>query len=188
MIHEIGRELEAELRAQGCPLAVYDGPEALQTSGGYFRERIVIEHDAQARDTFTYVLSQRTNPKQHALRHIATKISVYAQAADAGATPWEHRRKAEHVIDLIVVALDKLLRGTRKNGFTITGGGFFRPEDLADSEVDNGAAYALTLTIERGIREETYKYAIRPEVVVGTDVAIVQQGSASAPGFPTENI
>jgi len=185
MIHEIGVELQAELKAQGCPFPVVDGPEPSSPTT-YWRERIVIEHDQNARDAFTPVQSQRTNPKHLATRRIATKLRIFAKASDASATPWEHRRKAEHVLDLVLVALDKVIRD-RKNLYTFTGGAFYTPPDLAATEVAAGAAYELTFLVHRGVYAQTFKYAIRPEVGVGSDVAIVPTGSASAPGFSPEN-
>lgn len=163
MIHEIGRELEGALLAQGCPFRVVDGPEA--TSDVTFRDsRIVIERDEDAGDSFVSPKSQSINPKLYAIRNIAVKLTIYAQSAAIGAKPFEHRRRAEKVVDMIVVSL-LAIAAVRKNGMTIRGGRFTRPADLEKSESVAGATYELNLTWERGITARTWAGEIRPEFV-----------------------
>lgn len=163
MIHEIGIELGAALALKGFPLKgfpVVDGPEPTKTTTGA-RERIVIEHD-DGGDSFRAVRGEHKNPNLRTIRNIGVKITIYAQATNAGATHWEHRRRAEHVLDLVLVALDKVIYA-RKNGYTLTKGRFVQPDDLAASEVIAGAVYELTFTVERGVAEQTWKGEKRPE-------------------------
>lgn len=160
MLHEIGVELGAALAAQGCPLRVIDGPEPTKTTT-YARERIVIEHDDA--DGFVPTQSQHRNPKIRMVRNVAAKVTIYAQSPAAGAMEWEHTRRAEHVLDLVLVALDYVV-SVRKNRWTIKGGGFVRPDDLAKSDTQGGAVYALTFAVERGVYEQKWNGDVRPQV------------------------
>lgn len=176
MIHEIGVELGVALAAEGCPLKVVDGPEPTKTTT-YARERIVIEHDDG--DSFGPVRSQRPNPKHRMNRNVAAKVTIYAQSAAPGALDWEHRRRAEHALDLVLVALEKVIVA-RKNGWTLKGGGFVQPEDLQKSECAGGVAYELKFTVERGVYEQKWNGDIRPQVtgvtITGTDRITTKNG------------
>jgi len=164
MIHEIGKEIAAQLVAKKCPLPVFDGPEPTQTTTGA-RERIIIEHDENGGDGFSFAASQHKNPRMRGVRNIGVTITIYAQAPNAGGTHWEHRRRAEHVLDLVTVALYDVLK-IRRNGFTIKKAGFIQPPDLAKSETIAGAVYQMTLTIERGIFDQTWAYENRPQATI----------------------
>ncbi len=176
MLHEIGVELGAALAAQGCPLRVVDGPEATKTTT-WARERIVIEHDDG--DGFAPVRSQHRNPKFRMVRNVAAKVTVYAKSPAEGAMDWEHRRRAEHVLDLVLVALEKVLVA-RKNGWTPKGGAFIKPDDLQNSEVAGGAVYELKFTVERGVFEQKWNGDIRAQVsgvtITGTDLITLANG------------
>lgn len=181
MIHEIGVEIGAALAEQGCPIKVVDGPESTTPTTGA-RERIVIEHDEDAGDTFTNVKSQHRNPKMRAIRNIGAKITIYAQAVNANAVHWEHRRRCEHILDLVYVALNLVLM-TRQNGYRITKARFIQPADLKPSEQIAGAVYEITLTIERGVYEQTWKGEKQPE---GTLSGIGSTTSVNLPGSATQ--
>lgn len=176
MLHEIGVELGFALAAQGCPLKVIDGPEPTKTTT-FARERIVLEHDDG--DSFGPTRSQHRNPKFRMVRSVAAKITIHAQSAADGATAWEHRRRAEHVLDLVLVALEKVVVA-RKNGWTPKGGGFVRADDLQKSEVAGGAVYELTFTVERGVYEQKWNGDVRPQVsgvtITGTDRITLANG------------
>lgn len=185
MIHEIGVELGKALAAKKCPIPVIDGPEPTDTTTGA-RERIVIEHDELGGDSITPARPQK-NPKIRMIRNIGSKITIYAQAVNAGATDWEHRRRAEHVVDLVLVALDNVLT-TRKNGYRITKSRFVQPKDLATSEIIAGAKYEILLSIERGIFEQMWNGDKRPEATIAdgtikgtTKVSLAHGPSGSTP-------
>lgn len=161
MIHEIGVELDEKLKAKGCPIGVIDGPDFETTTWG--NERIVIE--TSGGDTFEGPRSQSVNAKVRGIRNIGVKISIYARMPKGGGQPFEHRRRCDHVLDLVFCALEEVVRA-RKNGLTIKGGDYFTPPDLADSETENGCAYALLVTIERGIADLTWAYEKRPEKTI----------------------
>lgn len=164
MIHEIGVEINQKLAGLLCPFRVVDGPEATGTTTGA-RERIVIQHD-ESGDSFSPARKNNVNPVQRAIRNIGVKLTIYAQASALGSAHWEHRRRAEHVLDLLIVALDSVLK-TRRNGYSINGGRFISANDLDKSEVIPGAIYELRLSIERGIYDTNWKYDKRPEVAIG---------------------
>lgn len=160
MIHEIGKELDARLKSRGVPLRVVDGPERGKPTTGA-RERIVIEHDTKAKDVFGPARSQRPNGKHVATRRMACKITVYAQSGVAGGKDFEHRRRAESVVDQIVVGLHEVAKA-RKNEWTPTGGAFVEAEDLKGSEVIAGAVYELTFLFDRGVEERDWDGDLRP--------------------------
>lgn len=180
MIHEIGVELGAQLKTRGVPFAVVDGPEQTVTTTGA-RERIVIEHDEKAGDRFTAPFSQRPNPSHRKTRGIGAKITIYAQSAKAGAMPFEHRRRAEEVLDHVIVCMDHVA-GVRKNAWTATGGAFVQPADLAKSEKISGAVYELRFTFDRAVMDRTWAGDAKPEAaiqnVAGTDKITLANGPA----------
>ena len=161
MIHEIMTEISTKLASKGCPIRVFDGPENTKTTTGA-RERVIVEHDEQGGDSFSAPLTQHKNPKMRMIRNIGVRITIYAQAANVGALDWEHRRRAEHLLDLVMVALYDTLK-VRRNGFQIRKAGFTQSDDLAASEIIAGATYELTLSIERGVYDTTWAGDKRPE-------------------------
>jgi hypothetical protein len=179
MIHEIGVELQAKLKARGCPFQVEDGPEKTSpTTWG--RERIVIAYD-ETGDRFGWARSQRANPPHRATCSMGCKITIYAQHRSSGALPFEHTRRARAVVDQVVVALYEIA-SARKNACTITGGRFFTPADLQESEIERGAAYELKFTFDRGVYERTWANAIRPTTTV-TDGLITGTDEITIAGF-----
>lgn len=184
MLHEIGTEVAAYLVAQGCPFRVVDGPEPTTTTT-FARERVVFEYDGN--DSFGHVRSQRPNPNVRLLRQCAAKLTIYAQCPSSAATTWEHRNRAEHVLDLVLVALDKALH-VRRNGYQIKSGRFIVPVDLQGSPVIGGAAYELAFEFERAIETQTFAGAFLPESTVGTGVTIRNTATAVGPDGTTETI
>lgn len=170
MIHDIGQALQAQLRAAGYKSAlVVDGPESVETAT-WGRERIVIEHDLEGSDRFSHVRSQRRNPDHVATREVAAKIRVYAQSTKQGALDWEHRRRAEKIVDQVVIALGKISQGSQPiyNVWEPTTGRFFTPPDFELAARSGGAAYELGVTFARAIFVKTFAGDIAEEVAVGS--------------------
>lgn len=165
MIHEIGLELAAKLRAIGCTVPVVDGPEYGEPTTNA-RERIVIEHDEDGSDRFGPPRSQHSNPKHRYTRAIAGKITIYARSPSANATTWENRNRAEHILDLVLCKMCQVA-AERKNLWQPVGGGFVRPRDLEQSPRPGGAVYELTFTFDRGVFEQTWDGDIRPTATLG---------------------
>jgi hypothetical protein len=163
MLHDIGTELQTELRRIGCPVPVLDGPEPMATTS-WGRERIVIEHDGS--DGFNPARSQRPNPKHRYTRAIGGKFTIYAQSTKRGATRFEHRNRLEHILDLVLCSMD-LVAAERKNAWRPTGGAFFTPPDLAETERDGGAAYELSFSFDRGVWVQNWAGDIQPEITMG---------------------
>lgn len=178
-LHDIGVELLAELRAQGCPLVVLDGPEATATAT-FGRERIVIEHD-DGGDRFGPARSQSVNPKRRMTRLVGVKVTIYAQSTRAGAQPFEHRARAEQILDVVLVALE-LVAANRRNRIEFTSGRFSVPDDLSASERHGGAVYELTFTIERAVVAQTWAGAAQGEAVLDTVITTADAAVVTAPG------
>lgn len=157
MLHAVGVALQAALRAKGCPLPVVDGPEPFKTAGTFARERIVIER-ADA-DSFEGAAGARTTatPRGPVFREAGAKITIYARSPRVGALSFEHYERAENALDLVIAELDGVLRGaTFKTRWSVTGGGFVRPEDFENSESITGAAYELRFSFLRGTPTTTW--------------------------------
>lgn len=165
MMHDIAVALGTELASKKCPIKVIDGPEPTKTTTGA-RERIVVERDDDAGDNFGPPRNPGGNPRRRFTRAVAAKITIYAQAVGAGSNHWEHRRRAEKVLDLVLVALAKVL-SVRQVGYTLGRGRFVPIEDLQESESASGAAYELLLTVERAVFDQTWTDIDQPEATVG---------------------
>ena len=181
MIHEIGVEINALLAARGCPLRVVDGPEAAKTTT-FGRERIVLEYAGT--DSFSAPKTSTMNPKQRFTRSMAMTATVYAKDPRTGALEFEHRRRCDQVVDMLLVAIHDVAY-TRKNLFEIKGGEYFIADDLNKSETIGGASYRLSFTFDRGITARvswaTEKAAEHPlasgEVTGTTKVYLVDDDS-----------
>ena len=182
MIREIGRELETQLHAAGVPISVVDGPEASATTT-WGRERIVIEYDLDASDAFGPPRRVHTNPKHRYTATEACKLTIYAEAAGPGASVFEHRRRAKHFRDAVLVALE-YVAAVRKDRFAPTSGKLVTPPDLAGADKPGGAVYELKFTFDRGIASVTWAGAKNPEATIGsiatTDVKVSSAGQSGA--------
>lgn len=189
MIHEIGVELAANIQGKGCPFDVYDGPELRPTTTSA-RERIVIEHDPNG-DGFTppggNTHRPGTNPRTLMSRVIGVKITIYAQNPAKGSIYWEHVRRAEQVIDMVLCGLYQVVKA-RANILVIKSGKFIYPEDLQKSETFGGAVYELLFTVDRGVFDVKWSGAAIPTVgvtsgfVQSTTNATGPQGTETACG------
>jgi hypothetical protein len=168
VIHAIGVAMQSRLRARGVPFVVVDGPEERANAGTFARERIVIERDTA--DTFRAGRGTKQNPARGAwFREVGCVARIFARSPRAGALSFEHYERAEHVLDHVLVALDEVVRGDRKEMLTVTGGGFVPLDDVAASERVAGAVYELRFSVERGVYAETWAGEARPEATIGGD-------------------
>lgn len=172
MMHELGKELEAALVLKGCPFRVKDRESHKPTA---HRNVIVIEHDGG--DTFSPPKSQSgpnvdaSAPKRWYLRTVGGKLTIYAQSTKAAATEWEHRRLAEHVLDLSLVALRTVCtNGDRRAQFVPGRGQFIELEDLEASEVKGGAVYELGFTVDRAVEERDWDGSLTGFVTIEPDM------------------
>lgn len=148
MIHDIGVEMQAALRARNCNVPVVDGPEPTET-GTYARERIVIE---RAADKFGPARSVSINPKRRFTASDGVTIRIFAQSSAPGATYWEHQDRADNIREKVLVAFEKVVR-TRKAWFSLDGGRFVDPPVLKGTERPSGAVYELACTVQRAIED-----------------------------------
>jgi hypothetical protein len=163
LIHEIGVELAAQIGSKKCPFSVYDGPERRPTTT-FGRERIVIEHDPNG-DSFPPRHRADTNPRTRLSRAVGVKVTIYAQAATQGSIYWEHKRRAEHVLDMVLCGLDIVVK-KRANILTFKSGKFVDPPDLKPSETPGGAVYELYVSIDRGVADRNWDGSIGPQATI----------------------
>jgi hypothetical protein len=186
MIREVAVKLQANLRAKGCPIPVVVGPEPTGTAT-FGRERIVIEHSDS--DGFQPAWSQSVNPKRRMTRLIGAKATIYAQSTKAGAQVFEHRRRCEQILDMVLCGLSNIQAVRNgKGAFLPSGGRFIVPDDLAASERPGGAAYELTFAVQRGVADVTWTGEAQPEAELdgGIDgVGILNSTRVSVNGSET---
>lgn len=167
MLYEITKELDTALQAQGVPLRVVFGPErtAPVTSAA---ERIVVQHaEGGGADSFGPPMVPGGNPRPQALRRCGAVARIYAQSTLAGAAVQDHRRRAEAVLDRLVVALTAL--GTsRRSPVELQGGGFIDLVDEQGTATRSGAVYELRFSIARAVYDTTWAGDALPETTIGS--------------------
>lgn len=167
MIHELTKRLQASLTDRKVPFAVYER-EATKPAT-WARERIVVEYDDKTGDDFRSPISQTTNPKVRMVRSVSAKLTIYAQSTRGGAEDFEHRRRANRVLDQVLVSLAEIFSALPGLPFLPTGGAFVTPEDLAGTERYGGAVYELRFAVPRAIAAVTWTSDELPTATVGAD-------------------
>jgi hypothetical protein len=191
MIHEVAVQVGQALAAKGCPFAVVDGPEFRPTAT-FARERVVIEHDP-AGDSFAPRHQADKNPRTRLTRNTGVKVTIYAQSAAKGATYWEHKRRAEHVLDMVLIAIDVIAK-QRANLVVFRSGKFVYAKDFDGSETPGGAIYELFLTFDRGVADRNWDGTAQPTATItnvypnyGSGVTIKNTDTATG-GAGTETV
>jgi hypothetical protein len=170
MMYAIARELGAALAVQGVPFPVVFGPDPTE-SVTPARERIVLEQPTgQKRDVTQRPL--HANTQMPWIRQQAATLRIFARSSLLGAVWHDHTERAERVFDHVQVELDALVRA-RKNTLTWGASGFVPLVDAEGSSVWSGAVYEADLTIDRGVFRLTWAGEGPEEVIIGTDVTIV---------------
>lgn len=164
MIHEIGVDLLAQLRAHGVPFDVVDGPDRRPTTT-FDRSRIVIEEDRESTESFGAPKAPGQNPVIRWTRTMSCRLTIYAKSNAKGAMYWEHRRLCEHILDQVLIGLYNLAK-VRKNIVTLKSGKFIDPPDLEKSETPGGAVYVLFFNFDRGVPDVTWAGAAAPTTVI----------------------
>lgn len=160
MIHEIAKELGARLAAIGLDAPVVEGPENPTTTWG--RERVVLEHTFDGDpDSFAGPRTQSENPKRRYTRTAAYKLTVYATSKKPGASLFEHCRRAEKMLDAVLVEMEEVA-ATRLSHWAPKSGRFVTPELLKGAENPGGAVYELAFTFDRAVAKRKWSGEIRP--------------------------
>lgn len=178
MIREIGVEVRAYLASQGCPVAVVDGPEPSNTTT-FARERIVCERIVDAGEAVVAAPSQRRNPRMVAARRIGGRLTVYAQEPKAGALEFEHIRRVDRIVDMVLVGLEKSLTA-RKTPFELGPGKLVLPGDLKASASQSGAVYEIQFSFLRAVEVVTWAGSEPTEVQMGGLTGVVLTSSTHA--------
>lgn len=176
MIHDIAKEVTADLASRGVPfgLLLNDSPKGRSS---FASTRMTVEHTkGLGADRFGPVRSMRTIDKHVATKSAGYTIEIYAKSTRGGALLLEHEVLAEELCDQIVVSL-RIVSSRRENALTITGAGFVEIEGFEGSEKPGGALYVITFTFDRAVFARTWKGELTPTVTFGdgsapTDVRI----------------
>lgn len=185
MIHEIGVELQAYFSSVGCPLPIIDGPEFHKTNTGA-RERVVIEEDPDG-DQFLPRHRAGVQPTARLTRVQGMQITIFTQDPHKGALYWEHKRRADHVLDVVLIGLYNIAK-TRKNELTFSSGKFVHPDDLKESEKPAGAEYLLKFKFDRGIFTRKWDGSDQPTAAISavapdTGTGIIISNTNNVSGF-----
>lgn len=159
MIHAIGEQLATALQTAGIPIPVIDGPERRPTTT-FSRERVVLEHFGE--DTIISKHRADRNPQTRFSRVVAYKATIYAQNPSKGSAEFEHRRRAEAMVDQVIIALDAIVKA-RQNLMEWKSGKFVTPDDMKSAETLGGAIYELTFTIDRGVTNASWTGQASPQ-------------------------
>lgn len=176
MLHEVGVDLQASIGSRGCPFPVIDGPEYRPT-GTFGRERIVIEYSGDDGFVSTHKPGG-LKPLTFYTRKQAAKITIYAQSPRKGAIYWEHQRRAEKVLDFVLVGLYKVA-SKRANVLALQSGQFVLPEDLKAAETPGGAVYELKFTFDRAVADRIWDDAADPTTVMDATAVTATETGAS---------
>jgi hypothetical protein len=183
VIHEVAVNLGQQLAGRKCPIPVLDGPDRrLPTTFG--RERIIVEHDPNG-DSFapTHIAGPRLGvpPRNLLTRSIGVKITIYAQNPNKGSPYWEHKRRAELVLDMVLCAL-RTVGQVRQNWPGFRSGKFVDTEDLKASETPGGAIYELFVTVDRGVADRNWDGSADPTVIISPQMVGGQAVTFAASG------
>ena len=129
-------------------MPVVEGPE--RAPAGVHFERIVVEEDEDRGDSFG---APTRGPKNRFTHAIGVVVRIFAQVTGSGAAVGEHRRRARAVLHRVLIALDGILRGDRKNMWLPDSGRFVVPTDAEGTETWPGAVYELRFTVNAGVQD-----------------------------------
>lgn len=166
MIHEIGVELRASLVANGCPIPVVDSPERGQPNA-VPRERIVIGRDFGEPEPVMAPKGTGRNPRHVFDRHLAAKVTIYAQEPRAGATHFEHIRRADDIADEVLLGLQKVIVARKNSGFRFGAPRLVEALDAKGSELPNFVVYEIPFTVPRAVEARTWAGAAATEATLG---------------------
>jgi hypothetical protein len=156
LLYEISKEIDALLQIREVPHRIVYGPERAASNS----ERIVIEHDRSG-DSFD-MTGITSNPKSFAVRWQGAIARIFAKDPISMARVQDHERRAEAVLDRLIVCIDRV-RSTRKNNLRIASGAFVNPRDLEGSETWPGVVYELRFSIDRAVLDRKWDNSARPE-------------------------
>lgn len=119
---------------------------------------VAVTYDTDSGDTFDFARGFDRNTRKVGTKSTGLRIYVFGKCTRPGAMPYEHYIEVAHVVDMVVTALEEILR-SHKLAYVIRGGKFLdplSPERAALPEIRVGAVYALQLVVSQGIFAADY--------------------------------
>jgi len=173
VIYEIHKEVATELKAQGCPLPVVYGPERQGLGAALPASRIVFERDRSRGDVAKPGKARTSNPRMVAARAMGAVCRIYAQSTLTGAAGHDHERLADQAVDLVTVALHKVI-GRRQTEWAISSAKLLSREELAlrGLEVWPGVVYEMRFAVDRGVFDATWAGEAVEELPVADDLIV----------------
>lgn len=191
MIATITRAVAAAMLARGYPYGVSYG-ESRFTSTTIGEPRVTIKRDRKSRKDVAHApLTHAMNPPIRAQRTIACVVRVYARSTLAGAQLEDHERLADKTVDMLIVALQKVVSAPAETSViggpttaAIGAGGYLSAAELAldGMEAWPGVVYEFALTVERGVRDTTWADEAREET---TTLIHTSGGTCTTTAAPT---
>jgi len=181
MLYEIQKELGEQLVSRGCPIPVVYGPERVDTSAGLTTsERIVLQYDRDGGDGFAPGKQRKQNPKQRYIVLTGSTCRIYAADAVTNPAVQDHERRALMIRDMILNALDPVVKGGDRNqGLTIVSGGLLTADQLEQRGLKQwpGVVYEMRLEIHRGTVDVDWDGGALSEITFGDgdDISITSR-------------
>lgn len=180
MIYELTQRVATEMTAKSCPFPVLYGPERMAPSA-INSTRVVIMRDRQGSEAVDAPRTQQRNPKAVMMRGIPGVLRVYATSTVAGAAVQDHEDLADQIVDLLLVAIRKVVT-TAKTMWRIVSAGLLSAEalQLIGLETWPGVVYEMKFVVDRGVMDAPYTGEPKPEatlaagsIVSSTHVSLV---------------
>lgn len=186
MIHEIAVELREALRTNGCPVPVVDSRDASERgqANAVPRERIVVGRVIGEPEPIVGPKGTGRNPIHIRDRHLAAKVTIWAQSPKPGALSFEHERRCDTIADQVIGQLVKVLSARKNGGYAIAAGRLIEAEDANGAEIPNFAVYEIPFTVPRAVEIRTWAGAAAAEATLGGvgGITLASSTTTSLPG------
>lgn len=186
MIHEIAVELRAALVANGCPVPVVDSRDASERgqANAVPRERIVVGRVIGEPEPIVGPKGTGRNPIHIRDRHLAAKVTIWAQSPRPGALSFEHERRCDTIVDQVIGQLVKVLSARKNGGSALGAGRMVEPVDAKGAEIPNFAVYEIPFSVPRAVEMRTWAGAAATEATLGGvgGITLASSTTTSLPG------
>lgn len=155
MIYEMGRSLEALMRARNFPVAVVYGPDGLDRIVGANTHVLVVERDREAGDTVGPARGAQRNARRLFTFAIGVRVTVFARSQIPGAHLGDHERECERIVRGLLASLHRWAASERAAPLEFGPCGMVEIEGY---EKLPGCKYALQFRVPTGLEDLAYTH------------------------------